>query len=129
MSPLNIVDSIDTLVYGLRLPYFFADLAEVDRALNKGGMLARTNETTTPAGVRVLAVNAVGQATGIFNTRKPVKSVAATAANRAWLGTQDAVIDKLEAAGVAVERLDQGARDEFRKACARSPVAPEWCWR
>lgn len=218
MSPLNIVGSIDKLIYGLRLPYFFADMAEVDRALNDGGMLARINAATAPEGVRVISVNTVGQATGIFNTKKPVASVAdmsglrmraldesqielyeawgaagtivswaevpnalqtgvadgymnpafvpllfghtdflkhftdarvapslritivsedwyqglsdeeratvdaaaaaATAANREWLGTQDAVLGKLEEAGVAVVKLDQAARDEFRAASA-----------
>lgn len=76
MAPLNIVASIDNLIFGLRLPYFFADMAEVDRALYDGGMLARINEATAPAGVRVLGVNTVGPATGIFNTRRPVNSVA-----------------------------------------------------
>jgi len=218
MSPLNIVGSIDKLVYGLRLPYFFKDMDEVDRALNEGGMLARINAATTPEGVRVISVNTVGQATGIFNTKKPVTSVAdmaglrmraldesqielyeawgaagtivswaevpnalqtgvadgylnpafvpllfghtdflkhftdariapslritivsedwyqglsdeeratvdaaaaaATKANREWLGTQDAVLGKLEEAGVAVVKLDQTARDEFRAASA-----------
>lgn len=218
LSPLNIVGSIDKLIYGLRLPYFFADQAQVDRALNEGGMLARINDATTKAGVRVISVNNVGQATGIFNTKKPVRSVAdmaglrmraldesqielykawgasgtivswaevpnalqtgvadgylnpafvpllfghtdfikfyteaaiapslritivsedwyqglsaeqratvdaaaaaATAANRQWLTTQDAVLDKLAAAGVAIERLDQAARDGFRAASA-----------
>lgn len=218
LSPLNIVGSLDSLIYGLRLPYFFEDQAEVDRALFEGGMLEKINDVTTKSGVRVLSVNNVGQATGIFNTKKPVKSVAdmsglrmraldesqielykawgaagtivswaevpnalqtgvadgylnpafvpllfghtdmikfytdaaiapslritivsedwyqglsdkdraivdaaadaATKANRAWLGTQDAVLGKLEAAGVSIERLDQAARDEFRAASA-----------
>lgn len=218
MSPLNIVGSLDSLIYGLRLPYFFKDMAEVDKALYEGGMLAKINETTTPAGVRVLALNSVGQASGIFNTKRPVKSIkdmaglrmraldesqielykawgaagtivswaevpnalqtgvadgylnpafvpllfghtdfikyftdaavspslritivsemwyqdlsdkdrqtvdaaadAANAANREWLKKQDAVLKKLEAAGVAIERLDQAARDEFRAASA-----------
>jgi len=218
MSPLNIVGSIDKLIYGLRLPYFFADMEEVDRALYDGGMLAKINAATTPEGVRVIAVNTVGQASGIFNTKKPVASVAdmaglrmraldesqielyeawgaagtivswaevpnalqtgvadgymnpafvpllfghtdflkhftdarvspslritivsedwyqglsdedratvdaaaaaATAANRAWLGTQDAVMAKLEAAGVTVVKLDEAARAEFRAASA-----------
>ncbi len=218
MSPLNIVGSLDKLIFGLRLPYFFKDQAEVDRALTEGGMLDRINEATTPAGVRVLAVNNVGQATGIFNSKKPVKSVAdmqglrmraldesqielykawgaagtivswaevpnalqtgvadgylnpafvpllfghtdilkyytdaaiapslritivsedwyqglsdeeratvdaaadaATKANREWLKTQDAVLEKLEAAGIAIERLDEPARDAFRAASA-----------
>ncbi|MBL3702896.1 C4-dicarboxylate ABC transporter substrate-binding protein [Sulfitobacter sp. BDSS02] len=76
MSPLNIVGSIDNTIYGLRLPYFFEDMAQVDKALEEGGMLAKINEATTPEGVRVLAVDTVGQSSGIFNTKKPVKSVA-----------------------------------------------------
>ncbi len=218
MSPLNIVGSLDKLIYGLRLPYFFRDMEQVDRALYEGGMLEQINEATTPEGVRVLAVNTVGQATGIFNTKRPVRSVedmeglrmraldesqielyeawgaagtivswaevpnalqtgvadgylnpafvpllfghtdflkhftdariapslrisiasedwyqglsnderatvdaaaaAATEANREWLGTQDAVLDKLEEAGVEVVRLDQEARQEFLEASA-----------
>ncbi|MFZ2100540.1 MAG: TRAP transporter substrate-binding protein [Oricola sp.] len=218
MSPLNIVGSIDKLIFGLRLPYFFASQEEVDHALYEGGMLEKINAATTPAGVRVIGVNTVGQATGIFNTKKPVKSVAdmaglrmraldesqielfkawgasgtivswaevpnalqtgvadgylnpafvpllfghtdfikfftdaaispslritivseswyqglsaedratvdaavgeANKANRAWLATQDAVFGKLEAAGVAIEKLDQAARDAFRAASA-----------
>ena len=218
MSPLNIVGSIDKLIYGLRLPYFFADMEEVDRALYDGGMLAKINAATTPEGVRVIAVNTVGQASGIFNTKKSVASVAdmaglrmraldesqielyeawgaagtivswaevpnalqtgvadgymnpafvpllfghtdflkhftdarvspslritivsedwyqglsdderatvdaaaaaATAANRAWLGTQDAIMAKLEEAGVTVVKLDEAARAEFREASA-----------
>lgn len=214
MSPLNIVGSIDKTIYGMRLPYFFDDMAQVDRALNEGGMLEAINAATTPEGVRVLGVNTVGQASGIFNTKKPVTSVAdmeglrmraldesqielyrawgadgtvvswaevpnalqtgvadgylnpafvpllfghtdfikyytdarvspslritiasedwyqglsdeeravvddavaaANAANRDWLETQDAVLDKLEAAGVQIERLDAAARAEFR---------------
>ncbi|MFT6558861.1 TRAP transporter substrate-binding protein [Sneathiella sp.] len=218
MSPLNIVGSLDSLIYGLRLPYFFKDIAEVDKALNEGGMLDKINAKTTPAGVRVLAVNSVGQASGIFNTKRPIKSVkdmaglrmraldesqielykawgaagtivswaevpnalqtgvadgylnpafvpllfghtdfikhftdaaitpslritivsemwyqglsetdratvdaaakAATMANREWLKKQDAVFQKLEAAGVSIQRLDQSARDAFRAASA-----------
>lgn len=218
MSPLNIVGSIDKTIYGLRLPYFFEDMAQVDTALNEGGMLAKINAATTPEGVRVLAVDSVGQASGIFNTKKPVTSVAdmaglrmraldesqielyeawgaagtivswaevpnalqtgvadgylnpafvpllfghtdfikfftdaavspslriaiasedwyqglsdadratvdagvaaANMANREWLKSQDAVLEKLEAAGVKIERLDQAARDAFREASA-----------
>jgi TRAP-type C4-dicarboxylate transport system substrate-binding protein len=218
MSPLNIVGSIDKTIYGFRLPYFFKDMAEVDRALNEGGMLEKINAATTPEGVRVLAVDTVGNPTGIFNTKKPVKSVsdmvglrmraldesqielykawgadgtivswaevpnalqtgvadgymnpdfvpllfghtdflkhftdaavspslriaiasedwyqglsdaerltvdgavdAANTANRAWLGTQEGVLDKLRAAGVEVQTLDEAARQEFRDASA-----------
>lgn len=74
-APLGIVGSIDTLIYGLRLPYFFADMAEVDRALGDGGMLEAVNAALTPSGVRVLGVSTVGPAVGIFNTRQPIASM------------------------------------------------------
>lgn len=41
---------------------------------------------------------------------------AADAANREWLTGQSAVLDKLEEAGVAVVRMDDAARAEFREA-------------
>jgi TRAP-type C4-dicarboxylate transport system substrate-binding protein len=218
MSPLNSVATIDKLIFGLRLPYFFADMDEVDRALYDGGMLERINSAVTPSGVRVMAVTVVGPATGIFNTKKPVQTLddmaglrmraldesqielyeawgatgtivswaevpnalqtgvadgylnpafvpllfghtdfikhyteaaiapslriaiasedwyqglsdadrakvdaavdAANAANREWLGTQGAVIDKLREAGVQVVELSEAERGRFREASA-----------
>ena len=76
MSPLGIVASLDKMIFGLRLPYFFDGMAEVDKALYAGGMLEKINEKTTPNGVRVLGVNTVGQGSGIFNTKHPVENVA-----------------------------------------------------
>ena len=76
MSPLGIVASLDKMIFGLRLPYFFDGMAEVDKALYNGGMLEKINEKTTPNGVRVLGVNTVGQGSGIFNTKHPVEKVA-----------------------------------------------------
>jgi TRAP-type C4-dicarboxylate transport system substrate-binding protein len=75
MSPLGITGSLDPMIYGLRLPYFFDDMEQVDKALYEGGMLARINEGTASKGVRVLGVNTVGQGSGIFNTKKPVEKV------------------------------------------------------
>lgn len=75
MSPLNITGSLDSLIYGLRLPYFFDGMEEVDHALYQGGMLEKINEATTPHGVRVLAVNTVGLASGIFNSKHAVETV------------------------------------------------------
>ncbi|WP_417598800.1 TRAP transporter substrate-binding protein [Pararhodobacter oceanensis] len=76
MSPLGIVSSLDTLIYGLRLPYFFADISEVDHALYDNGMLAAINAGLDGTGVQVLAVNTVGPATGIFNTQRAISSMA-----------------------------------------------------
>jgi TRAP-type transport system periplasmic protein len=76
MAPLGIVASIDDLIYGLRLPYFFENMEQVDAALYDNGMLEAINAALTPSGVRVLDVTTVGPATGIFNTRHPVASMA-----------------------------------------------------
>ena len=76
MAPLAITSSVDTLIYGLRLPYFFAGMEEVDRALYEGGMLEAINAGLDGSGVQVLGVDTVGGATGIFNTRHPVASMA-----------------------------------------------------
>lgn len=75
MSPLGIVGSLDKLIYGLRLPYFFNGMADVDKTLYAGGMLAKVNAATTPKGVRVIAVDTVGQGSGIFNTKHPVEKM------------------------------------------------------
>ncbi|MGX1306047.1 TRAP-type C4-dicarboxylate transport system substrate-binding protein [Amorphus suaedae] len=76
MSPLAITASMDDLIYGLRLPYFFNGIEEVDKALYDGGMLAKINEKLASNGVRVLGVDAVGQGVGIFNTKHPVATMA-----------------------------------------------------
>lgn len=76
MEPLGITASIDNLIYGLRLPYFFNGMEDVDKTLYEGGMLEKINEKLTPSGVRVLAVDTVGQGVGIFNTKHPVKTMA-----------------------------------------------------
>ncbi|MGY6534784.1 MAG: TRAP transporter substrate-binding protein [Pararhodobacter sp.] len=104
MAPLPIVASIDTLIFGLRLPYFFADMAEVDMALLDGGMLERINTALTPSGVRVLDVTVVGAATGIFNTRRPINRMADMAGlrMRALDESQIALFQAWGAAGTIV---------------------------
>ncbi|MEW5422700.1 TRAP transporter substrate-binding protein [Amorphus sp. 3PC139-8] len=76
MEPLGITASVDNLIYGLRLPYFFSGMEEIDKTLYEGGMLEKINEKLTSSGVRVLAVDTVGQGIGIFNTKHPVKTMA-----------------------------------------------------
>ena len=59
MSPLAITASIDDTIFGLRLPYFFNGIEQVDKALYDGGMLAKINEKLASDGVRVLGVDRV----------------------------------------------------------------------
>lgn len=100
MSPLSITGSLDNLIFGLRLPYFFDNMEQVDKALYEGGMLARINEGTTPQGVRVLAVNTVGQGSGIFNSKKEIASVKDIAGLR-MRALDESQIDLFEAWGAA----------------------------
>ncbi|WP_127103950.1 TRAP transporter substrate-binding protein [Pararhodobacter zhoushanensis] len=76
MAPLGIASSIDTMINGLRLPYFFSGIEQIDHALYDNGMLARINEGITPAGVRIASVVTVGPAAGLFNTRHPIATMA-----------------------------------------------------
>lgn len=74
MSDAKSAGKIDKLMFGVSLPYLFANVAHMDRAVTKGEILKKINASTTKAGVRVLAMVTVGPAAGIFNTKKTVKS-------------------------------------------------------
>ncbi|WP_306005304.1 TRAP transporter substrate-binding protein [Aquicoccus porphyridii] len=74
MSDAKSAGTLDGTIFGAMMPYFFEDLAQLDRALDEGGMLARINEGTTPKGVRVLDVVMTGTPTGIFTTEVPIRT-------------------------------------------------------
>ncbi len=76
MSDAKSAGKIDKLMFGVSLPYLFADVAHMDRAVAKGGILEKINASTTKAGVRVLAMVTVGPAAGIFNTKKTINTAA-----------------------------------------------------
>lgn len=76
MSDVKSAGTLDGTIFGLFMPYFFADAAEVDKALTTGGMLERINAGTTPQGVRVLDVVFLGGPAGIFTTNTAVNRVA-----------------------------------------------------
>ncbi|MCC2112751.1 MAG: TRAP transporter substrate-binding protein [Hyphomicrobiales bacterium] len=76
MSDVKSAGKIDKLIFGVSLPYLFADVAHLDRAVAGAKLMDRINAATTKAGVRVLALVAVGPASGIFNTKQPVASAA-----------------------------------------------------
>ena len=76
LSDVKSAGSLNSLMFGVFLPYFFDSTEQVDKALYDGGMLEQINAGTAPKGVRVLAVMHGGLPAGIFNTKKPVESVA-----------------------------------------------------
>jgi len=75
LSDVKSAGSLNSLMFGVFLPYFFDSTEQVDQALYDGGMLEQINAGTAPKGVRVLAVMHGGLPAGIFNTKKPVESV------------------------------------------------------
>lgn len=74
MSDGKSAGTLDGTIFGAMMPYFFENTADLDRALDEGGMLARINAGTTPKGVRVLDVVYLGLPAGIFTTTKPVRT-------------------------------------------------------
>lgn len=76
MSDVKSAGTLDGTIFGVFLPYFFKDSAQVDKAMTEGGMLERINAGTTPKGVRVANVVYLGDAAGIFTTDKPIRTLA-----------------------------------------------------
>lgn len=76
MSDLKSAGKVDKLIFGVYLPYLFEDSAHLDRAMKEAGLLDKINENIAPSGIRVMALTALGPPAGIFNTKKPIKSVA-----------------------------------------------------
>jgi TRAP-type C4-dicarboxylate transport system substrate-binding protein len=75
MSDVKSAGQLSNITYGVYLPYLFETAADLDAALENGGLLARINEDTTAQGVRVLAFTALGLPSGIFNTKQAVSSI------------------------------------------------------
>ncbi|MCY4310193.1 MAG: TRAP transporter substrate-binding protein [Rhodospirillaceae bacterium] len=75
-SDVKSAGTLDTLAFGAYLPYLFKDAAHFDRALDQASILDRINAKTKPKGVIVLAYAHLGPPAGIFNTKRPIATVA-----------------------------------------------------
>ncbi len=73
LSDTKAVGKIDGHIVPVTLPYLFPNWEAVDRGL-AGGMMEKINAGTTPQGVRVIGIAALGSAAGIFNTKHPITS-------------------------------------------------------
>ncbi|SLN70120.1 TRAP transporter substrate-binding protein [Oceanibacterium hippocampi] len=76
MSDVKSAGKVDKLIFGAYLPYLFDDIDHLDRAMNDAGLMAEINKRVKQGGIRVLALTALGPPSGIFNTKKPVETVA-----------------------------------------------------
>lgn len=72
LSDVKSVGKFDPLIYGVRLPYIFDDLAHMDRVLAEGDVLTRVNEAIAGSDVMLAALVPLGRPMGIFNTKKAV---------------------------------------------------------
>lgn len=76
MAAVRSAGSIDKLVFGLYLPYLFEDDDHQYRAIAQGGLKRKINVRLRKAGIRILAFTRAGGPAGIFNTKRPIRSVA-----------------------------------------------------
>ena len=75
MAAVRSAGSIDKLVYGLHLPFLFDSVDHLYRAIDHAGLKDRLNDRLAKGGVRILAFTRAGAPAGIFNTRRPIRSI------------------------------------------------------
>ena len=76
LSDVKSVAKMDPLIYGVRLPYIFDDVAQMDKVLAKGDVLAKVNAKIAGSDVRLLALVPLGPPSGIITTKAEVHSPA-----------------------------------------------------
>jgi TRAP-type C4-dicarboxylate transport system substrate-binding protein len=75
MSDLSRAGQLEPAIMGFMLPFLWDDMEHLDRALVTSGLLKGFNEKMSKKGVRVLSLVALGNAVGITNTKKTIRSV------------------------------------------------------
>jgi TRAP-type transport system periplasmic protein len=76
MAAVRSAGKIDKLIFGLYLPYLFKDTAHQIRALEKAGLTKAINKSLEKGGIRIIAFTRPGPPAGIFNTKRPIRTVA-----------------------------------------------------
>ncbi|MCF8466649.1 MAG: TRAP transporter substrate-binding protein [Sneathiella sp.] len=76
LSDVRAVAQVDPFIYGVRLPYIFANTAHMDRALEKGKIFDRVNKAIAAQDVILLALVPIGPSSGIITTTKAVRKPA-----------------------------------------------------
>ncbi|MBI5578758.1 MAG: TRAP transporter substrate-binding protein [Deltaproteobacteria bacterium] len=75
MSDLSRAGQLEPAIMGFTLPFLWDNMEHLDRALSTSDLLMRFNEKLSKKGIRVLSLVALGNAVGIANTKKPIRSV------------------------------------------------------
>lgn len=99
------VNQVDPRVLGFMAPYMFDDMAHMFRAIDETDLLDPIKTSMEAQGVKIAALTGLGGTVGIFNTKKPVASVADLAGMRlrAIDGSQIELLKNWGAAGVVVD--------------------------
>jgi TRAP-type C4-dicarboxylate transport system substrate-binding protein len=76
LSDVKSVGKVDPFIYGVRLPYMFDDVPHMDRALAKGGVIAKVNGQLGKTDTLMLALVPIGPQSGIITTKQTVRTPA-----------------------------------------------------
>lgn len=75
-SDVKSAGTLDSLAFGAYLPYLFSDAAHFDKAIDQAKIIDKINAKIEPKGVKLLAFVHLGPPAGIFNTKRPITTIA-----------------------------------------------------
>ena len=115
------INEIDPRVQGFMAPYMFDDMAHMFRALDETDLLDSIDANMQKQGVRIAGLTGLGGTVGIFNSKKPVASLADLEGMRirAIDATQTKLIEEWGASAVVIDMpefmtgLQQGMVDGY----------------
>lgn len=115
------INEIDPRVQGFMAPYMFDDMAHMFRALDETDLLEFIDANMRKQGIRIAGLTGLGGTVGIFNSKKPVSTLADLEGMRirAIDATQTKLIEEWGASAVVIDMpefmtgLQQGMVDGY----------------
>lgn len=115
------INEIDPRVQGFMAPYMFDDMAHMFRALDETDLLESIDANMRKQGIRIAGLTGLGGTVGIFNSKKPVSTLADLEGMRirAIDATQTKLIEEWGASAVVIDMpefmtgLQQGMVDGY----------------
>ena len=115
------INEIDPRVQGFIAPYMFDDMAHMFRALDETDLLDPIDANMQAQGIRIAGLIGLGGTVGIFNTQKPIETLADLEGMRirAIDATQTKLIEEWGASSVVIDMpefmtgLQQGMVDGY----------------
>ncbi len=115
------INEIDPRVQGFMAPYMFDDMDHMFRALDETDILDSIDESMQAQGIRIAGLTGLGGTVGIFNSKKPIETLADLEGLRirAIDATQTKLIEEWGASSVVIDMpefmtgLQQGMVDGY----------------